>query len=89
MTIEDHLKHLEAVLRRLREIGLKLKPKKCTLVKSNCNYLGHMVGRGEVRPLEAKVETVKNYTKPIKKRDMRAFLWLSNYYRQFMPGYSL
>ena len=36
-TFEDH------VLRRLREHGVKLKPKKCRLFKREVNYLGQIV----------------------------------------------
>jgi len=32
-TLEDHLRHLQLVIQRLQDAGLKLKPSKCHLVR--------------------------------------------------------
>ena len=87
---EEHLNHLEAVFTRLEE-GDRADPEtpqKCNLAVPNCQYLGHMVGAGEVRPLQAKIEVLTQYPKPVKKKDMKAFLCLANYNRRFVLGYS-
>ena len=42
---------------------------------------------GEVRPLHAKIESVLQYPRPPKKKEIRAFLGLTNYYRCFVPAY--
>ena len=52
---EEHLKHLEAVFTRLEGTGLSLKPPKLNLAAPNCQYLGHMVGAEEVKPLQVKI----------------------------------
>jgi hypothetical protein len=41
---EGHLVNLRAVLVRLREHGLKLKPKKCELFQKEVEFLGRVVG---------------------------------------------
>ena len=46
-----------------------------------------MVEAGEIRLFQAKIEVLTQYPKPVKKKDMRAFLGLANYYRRFIPGY--
>ena len=74
---EEYLHHLEAVSTRLDETGLTQKPPKIiNLAASNYQYVGHMVGAGEVRPLKAKIKVLMQYHKPVKKKDMRAFLVL-------------
>ena len=42
-TIEEHLMHLRAVIQRIREVGLKLKPSKCHFACREVEYLGHVV----------------------------------------------
>ena len=46
-----------------------------------------MVGKGEARALEVKIQTLLNYAQPIEKKDMRTFQGFSNYYMCFVPGY--
>lgn len=41
----NHLQHLRAILRRLKEKGLKLKPRKCELFQKSVRYLGCRVSR--------------------------------------------
>ena len=44
-TWHQHLTHLMDVLQRLRASGLTVKMKKCQFGKSQCTYLGHVVGQ--------------------------------------------
>ena len=41
--LEEHLTQLAEVLDRLRQYGLKLKPKKCNLLQKEVVFLGHLV----------------------------------------------
>ena len=52
-TFEEHLTHLEAVFKRLVEVELTIKVKKCLLATTDCLFLGHRVGAGIIRPAEA------------------------------------
>ena len=79
--------YLETVIKSLREIGLELKPKKCALAEVYCQYLGHSVGEGKIRLLQAKVKMVLQYPPPTKKKDMHEYLGLTNFYRRFVSNY--
>lgn len=85
---QSHLQRLEAVLGALREAGLTAKAAKCRLGQEDANYLGFTVGRGCVRPQTPKVEAITTWPRPNTKRQVRTFLGLVGYYRQFIPEFA-
>ena len=87
-TIEEHLHRLRRVFSRLREHGLKLKPSKCHLFKTEVGYLGHVISEKGIATDPAKVEVVKKWPTPKSKKDVRAFLGFTGYYRRFIRNYA-
>ncbi len=83
-----HLTHLSDALDRIQKAGLTLKAVKCQIAQEECNFLGHVVGRGKVRPEQAKIEAIQAFRTPKTKRDVRAFLGLAGYYRKFVSNFS-
>ena len=79
---------LAAVLKWLKEAGLTAKPSKCHFGMDECTYLGHIVGNGQVRPEKGKFAAVEAFPVPKTKKDVRAFLGLTGYYRKFIPKYA-
>ena len=55
---------------------------------AQCIYLGHVVGRGVIRPEQSKVEAIQAFCQPAMKKQVRAFLGFTGYYRKFIPNYS-
>ncbi len=49
-TVEQHLEKLDQVFQCLAAAGLKCKPAKCSFMKGKINFLGRVIGEGEVRP---------------------------------------
>ena len=85
---EDHMLHLVKVFDRLRGAGLTAKPRKCQFGMTQCVYLGHVVGNGVVRPEQSKVEAVMSFPTPQTKKQVRAFLGVTGYYRKFIPNFA-
>ena len=85
---EDHLDHLKQVFERLRAAGLCIKKKKCNFAVNNCVYLVPVVGGGEIKPMECKIQAVREYKQLQTKKQVRAFLGLCGYYRRFIPSFS-
>lgn len=42
-TYEEHVERLEKIFQRLREVNLKLSPKKCEFFKKKVKYVGNIV----------------------------------------------
>ena len=57
---EDHLVNLEEVFRRLREAYVKLNPKRCSFVKQEVEYLGHVVSPEGIKPNPEKICVVRD-----------------------------
>lgn len=87
-TWEEHIPRLEAVLNALRQAGLTANPRKCHLGLEEAKYLGHEVGRGCIRPLASKVESIATWPQPSTKKQVRIFLGLVGYYRQFIADFA-
>ena len=55
---EEHLQRMCVVFDHLLEHGLKLKPSKCEVFKSEINYLAHHVSQKGVLPLKKNLESI-------------------------------
>jgi hypothetical protein len=87
-TFSNHLVHLQDCLDRLKNAGLKLRLSKCQFVKTEIQYLGHMISAKGVKPDMRKVEAIKQIPTPTTVREVRQFLGCTSYYRKFIPNYS-
>jgi len=85
---QELLERLRIVLDRLRDVGLKAKPSKCELFKTEIKFLGHMVSADGINPLPDKLETIRDWPVPHCLRDVTAFFGLASYYRRFVKGFA-
>ncbi|KAH7719684.1 gagpol and env protein precursor [Aphelenchoides avenae] len=88
-TLEEHLQVLEKVLTKLREYNLRLKPKKCAFLKTETAFLGHVISAEGLKTDAEKIEKLLAFPVPKNPTDMRSFLGLANYYRQFVRNFTL
>lgn len=51
---EEHLEHLRLIIERMRKSHLKVKPSKYHLFQKEVSYLGHVITKGTICPLEKK-----------------------------------
>ena len=77
---------MEKVFQRLKEVGLKLKPKKCAFAQTRIDYLGHTLSPQGVQPNDAKVAAVKQFPRPTSSTEVRRFLGMVNFYRRHVPN---
>jgi len=72
-TWEEHLKHVKQTLDVLKREKLYVKLSKCELGKTSLNYLGHIVGGGELKIDPSKVAVIVNWPKPKSATEVRSF----------------
>ena len=87
-TWEEHVAHVDAVLTKIQGAGLTVKPVKCKLAMRKVSFLGHEVGSGTINPMCDKIEAVRDFPRPLSKKNVRAFLGLTGYYRKFIANFA-
>jgi transposase InsO family protein/predicted aspartyl protease len=87
-TIPGLMARLRRVFDLLRSDNLTLHPGKCVLFKTEVKVLGHRVSAEGIRPLNDKVEVVESWPTPKNKRELRAFIGLCSYYRQYVADFA-
>ena len=55
---------------------------------AQCVYLGHVVVSGLVKPEPTKIQAVQQTPPHQTKKQVRAFLGVTGYYRRFIPDYA-
>ena len=84
----QHLEHLEIVFSCLREAGLKMKCSKCDFFKSEIHYLGQLISPEGISPLPNKLDSIKHMPVPNSMKEIKQFLGLTGYYRNFVPRFA-
>ena len=87
-TWDEHMTHLTEVLTRLQKAGLTAKPDKCYFAMPKAQYLGYVVGEGEIEPQQSKIESMEQFPMPQTKSKLKSFLGLTGYYSKFVPHYA-
>ncbi|XP_041477315.1 uncharacterized protein LOC121425354 [Lytechinus variegatus] len=85
-TWNEHVDDVRRVLAALRDANLTARPTKCHFGCTTIEFLGHMVGKGEVTPTQEGVDKMLKATRPTTKKEVRAFIGLASYYRKFIPN---
>ena len=85
---EGHNEVVEEVLRRLEENNLYVKPEKYMWKMKKVLFLGVVIGERKVEMEKEKVEGVLRWLMPQCVKDVRKFLGLANYYRQFVKDFA-
>lgn len=88
-TVEDAIADLRKVLDIFREQHITLNLKKCTFLTTSVEFLGFEIKKDEVRPGKDKIKAVDNFPTPTTVRNIRQFLGLTGYFRQFVRNYAM
>ncbi|KAK3721270.1 hypothetical protein QZH41_002027 [Actinostola sp. cb2023] len=89
-TFSDHIEHLRKVLRRLRDHGVKLKPKKCALFRRQVSFLGRIVSVDgyRIEPKATSAIEVWKDKSPQTVGEIRKLMGLLGVYRRHIPNFA-
>ena len=87
-TEEEHLERMRVVFDCLHEHGLKLKPSKCDMFKTEINYLAHHVSKKGVLPSKKNLEAIAECPPPDTDTKVKSFVGLVGNYRCFIKGFA-
>lgn len=71
---EEHASHIQMVLERLRQAGLKAKPSKCKIALKEIQVLGYIVNAQGISSNPEKTRAIANMKPPGTVREVRRFL---------------
>ena len=80
-TLEEHCRLIHQVLMVLHDHDLCLKPEKCFFEEPKVQYLGLIVGNGQVHTDPEKIAAIKQWKVPTTKKALQSFLSFVNFYR--------
>ena len=81
----NHLRYLTSFFAKCRAKHLKLNGKKSTIGAPEINYLGHRINAAGIFPAPSKVDAVQSFAQPSNVTQVKQFLGIVNYYRQWIP----
>ena len=87
-TEEGHDELVAAVVKRLEENDLYVKPEKCKWKVKEVEFLGVVIGLEGIKMEKGKVKWVLEWPTPKCVKYIQKFLGLANYYRRFIEGFA-
>jgi hypothetical protein len=87
-TLREHHAQVRRVMQIFSDNKLYLNLNKCSFDEQETEYLGVIVGHGQVRMDPVKVASIADWKTPTDKQQVQSFLGFCNFYRRFIQGYS-
>jgi hypothetical protein len=88
-TEEDHLRHIEIILKLLRKSNFKVNIDKCKFFVSKLKVLGKIISRYGIEVDPDLIQSMRDFPTPINKTKVRSFLGLTGVYMQFIKDFQM
>ncbi len=86
--LDEYKRHIRAVLEKIREANLKLKLLKYQQFQTELKFMGYLVERNGIKPNPRNVEKIKDTEVPKNTTELKKFLGMAQYYRQYINRYA-
>ena len=83
---EQHLQTIKNFIDRISEAKLTINLTESEFCNASLTFL---VGQGQIKPVEAKVEPISDFPLPSGKRQLISFLDMAGYYMKFCNNFSI
>eukprot|EP00794_Sanderia_malayensis_P004220 gene4220-4782_t len=87
-TLEEHVQALKELFSRMLKWRITARPSKCVFGGEAIDFIGPQIGRCELGLHEDNFKKVKDAPRPGTKKEVKSFLGLTGYYRNFIPNYA-
>ncbi|CAN0455895.1 unnamed protein product, partial [Pylaiella littoralis] len=88
-TWEEHLATITLVFNRLLAAGLSVNFAKCIFGAASQDFLGMVMDSTGICPAPSKLRAIADMARPTNVEELRTFLGMTGYLRQFVPLYSI
>jgi hypothetical protein len=84
----EHKRHVKTILRTLDEAKMILNLEKCQFFQQSIRFLGHIISAEGIEPDPDKILKILQWPLPKNITQLRGFLAICSYYRQFIKSFS-
>ena len=83
-TLEEHAKHIETIMQRLRENCVFIKPSKCVIAVPELLFCGMIINKDGVKIAESQIESIGKYPQITSLKDVLSFMGIIRFYADFI-----
>jgi len=83
------LRNLRKILTSFRRFHILLNPDKVEIGLEQLEFVGHLIDATGVHMTQKKLDSIRDFPKPLLKGDMKKFLGLANYFRDHVRDHSV
>lgn len=87
-SLPEHISSIRKIFQVLQKHNLKVQFDKCSFLKKETEFLGHVLTDEGMKPNPEKIKCIQEFPLPHTERQLRGFLGMTGYYRKFIEGYA-
>ena len=85
-TVKQLEERTEKLLQRFEKYGVTVNVRKCLFERTEMDFLGHSITKDGIKPLQSKMDAVKNFPQPTNITELRRFMGMANQMAKFNPN---